>query len=132
MAELAALEPEFRIALNIILNHTYDLMQTGDLTHEQHKDMRLIHESALSMLSMFEDASPDHTLQAHHTHDLIQLAHEFRTPLNAIIGFSHTLLEYPRMYEGASLPAETQDRVMEMHEIGWMLMYRLHDALHAA
>lgn len=108
MVDLAALEVDFRPALEALARRAEALLAV-DLPHpRQREHIEIIIKDAHKMLSLFDDpaAYRDHLREKYHEErdfDQPTIAHELRSPAGRIASFVALLLDCPDVYDNIEL-----------------------------
>jgi signal transduction histidine kinase len=129
MIDLAPLEHDFRTGIDEIFGRTQAIPVAGPMTDLQYNDLVLIDQNAHYILDIFNNPADHSAIREEYggfVGELSQMGHEFRTPLNAIIGFSTTMLEYPAIYQ-AKVTDEQAEHLSAIQQIGWELLSILHE-----
>ena len=104
------------------LNHRAELVQTLDDLAHANRQLALLNKRVVALQSIAEEA------QEAKTRFVARVSHEFRTPLNMIIGLTDLLAEKPEIYD-ATLSPRMRDALHIVHRNSQHLSDMVNDVL---
>lgn len=90
--DLSKIRHDLRTPINHILGYCEMLQEDEETPPTFHADLRRIHAGGRQLLALITEYF-DEEIFEHRRHDLFQLCHELRTPVNHIIGYGEILQE---------------------------------------
>jgi signal transduction histidine kinase len=105
-----------------VLDHRAELVQALDDLSHANRQLALMNRRVIALQSIAEEA------QAAKTRFVARVSHEFRTPLNMIIGLTDLLIEKPENYD-AVLSPRMRDALRVVHRNSQHLSDMVNDVL---